>query len=798
MGRVGRLLRVGLSGGRVALVGALCGGMVVPSALAQGVSGARLPVDRHLKPLTSEERVLQALNRFTFGPRPGDVASVERMGLQRWFEMQLHPERIEDSGFGVELGEFPAMGLAEDQLRVRFPSGQMIRQMSKQGGSVPSDPVERAIYADSEAVYEAKVKTDAVGGGGAVGAQAVVAGPTRPQGARTDGAPASVVGTQGSVAGSMHDGGAVMNGAHGSVAGSGVGLPNGEQGLNGRLLPQTIPHPAAQRARVEDGPPGMSPVSFGMDGITGFSPEQVEGVLRLGVEERFGRLVGMGPEEMLGFREAVKGRDRVRLVAGMSAAQREAVEAMVESPERVVATEVAETRLLRDIDSKRQLQAVMTEFWLNHFNVYLHKNEQEPYLLPEYEQEAILPHALGRFEDLLVATAESPAMLMYLDNWESVGPESSYADGGRLRGVGPRAVVAGPTHDDKAVMNGAPGMVANVKGKLPKGINENYGRELMELHTLGVGGGYTQQDVIEVAKCFTGWTIDRPYGGGGKGQMMDSVAPGQFVFDPKRHEPGAKVVLGHTIPEGGMKEGLEVLHILATSPATARFISQELAVRFVSDNPPPALVKRMAASYLKSDGNIGAVLTTMFKAKEFWSPQVYRAKVKTPLEFLVSAVRASDATVTNPLPLVQAMDRLGMPVWGMQTPNGYGWTAEDWVSSNGLISRMNFALVLSGNKVQGTKTDWEGMVGADASAAAERELEGDLLGQPASERTREAVMAEFGNPTAQQQAAVSFNAGTGMGGGLMRTAVVRPVKASEVPLDTMAGLLMGSPEFQRR
>ncbi len=161
-----------------------------------------------------------------------------------------------------------------------------------------------------------------------------------------------------------------------------------------------------------------------------------------------------------------------------------------------------------------------------------------------------------------------------------------------------------------------------------------------------------------------------------------------------------------------MNEGLEVLHLLATSPATAQFISQELAVRFVSDQPPAALVKRMAATYLKTDGDIGAVLRTMFKAKEFWAPGVYRAKVKTPLEFLASAVRASDATVTNPLPLVQAMDRLGMPVWGMQTPNGYGWTAEDWVSSNGLLSRMNFALVLSGNRVAGVRTDWAGMVGS--------------------------------------------------------------------------------------
>jgi len=738
---------------------------------AQEMGGAKLPVERHAKALTEQEKVLQALSRFTFGPRPGDVATVERMGLQRWFELQLHPERIDDSGFGAEMAEFPAMGLPEEQLRARFPSGQVIRQMSKVGGSVPVDPVEGAIYADAQAAYAAKVRADAVGSGG--GAQAFVVRPTRPQGARTDGAPELVAGSKGTAF-------------------------DGQLGQDGRLLPQTIPHPAAQSVRVEDGPPGISPVSFG---VNGFSSKQMEAVLGMGAEERFGRLVGIGPEEMLGFREAVKGKDRVRLVAGMSAAQREAVEAMVESPERVVATEDQEMRLLRDIDSKRQLQAVMTEFWLNHFNVYLHKNEQEPYLLPEYEQAAILPHALGRFEDLLVATAESPAMLMYLDNWESIGPDSSYADGGRLRVAGTQGVVAGPIHDDEAVMNGAPRLVARqqLKVKVPKGINENYGRELMELHTLGVGGGYTQQDVIEVAKCFTGWTIAQPYGGNGaKARMAAEGTPGQFVFDPKRHEPGTKVVLGHVIPEGGMNEGLEVLHILASSPATARFISQELAVRFVSDNPPPALVKRMTATYLKSDGNIGAVLTTMFKAKEFWSPGVYRAKVKTPLEFLVSAVRASDAAVTNPLPLVQAMDRLGMPVWGMQTPNGYGWTAEDWVSSNGLISRMNFALVLSGNKVQGTKTDWAGMVGSgEASAETERVLEGDLLGQAASERTREAVMAEFGNPTAQQQAAAGFNARAGEGG-LMRTAVVRPGKQSEVPLDTMAGLLLGSPEFQRR
>jgi uncharacterized protein (DUF1800 family) len=771
MRRVLRLGRVAASGVRATVVGMLCGLMVVPpGAGAQMATGSRLPVERHAKPLTEQEKVLQALNRFTFGPRPGDVAAVEKVGLDRWFEVQLHPERVDDSGFEAEMGEFPAMRLTADRLKERFPSGQEIRHMNKVGGSVPGDPVEKAIYGDAEAVYQTRLKKDAV----ASGASGSVVDPTRPQNAGTDGAP-----------GSFADGGRLRA----------VGVMNGETGSfadGGRL-------------RVVGGRRSVDELEMPF--------EQVEAVLNLTVPaERFGRLVGMEPEQMLGFREEVKGRDRARLVEGMSTEQKEAVVAMMEAPERVVATEDQEMRLVRDIDSNRQLQAVMTEFWLNHFNVYLHKNEEEPYLLPEYEQDVVLPHALGRFEDLLVATAKSPAMLMYLDNWESIGPDSvaaSYADGGRLR-VAARASVVDPTDDDRAVMNGAPRTVAGqkLKAKLPKGINENYGRELMELHTLGVGGGYSQQDVIEVAKCFTGWTIVRPYAGNGVKARMGAVAgtPGEFVFDPRRHEPGAKTVLGHVIPDGGMNEGLEVLHILATSPATARFISRELAVRFVSDDPPVALVNRMAATYLKKDGDIAAVLETMFRAKEFWAPGVYRAKVKTPLEFLVSAVRASDAKVTNPLPLVQAMDRLGMPVWGMQTPNGYGWTAEDWVSSNGLLSRMNFALVLSGNKVNGTATDWAAVLGGpvEASAGTERELEGDLLGESASERTRAAVMAEFGNPTAQAQAAAGFVGrvvGEQPGDGLVRAAVVAqvsPTKRSEVRLDTMAGLLLGSPEFQRR
>jgi hypothetical protein len=539
--------------------------------------------------------------------------------------------------------------------------------------------------------------------------------------------------------------------------------------------------------------------------------DDVEAVLALAPEARMQRLVAMSPQEMLSFRAAMRPRDLPRLMQGLAPAQMEIIAAM-EGPVRVVGGEALESRLLRDVYSDRQLQAVMTDFWLNHFSVYVRKNQNEPYYLPDYQNNVILPRSLGKFEDLLVATAQSPAMLMYLDNWESIGPDSMAAT--RVQRF------------QRARPNG------QLAQALPKGINENYARELMELHTLGVNGGYTQQDVIEVAKCFTGWTIERPYAGGGgrngRYGMQDNGQPGEFVYMPERHEPGNKTVLGHTIREGGMNEGLEVLHILATSPATAHFVSQKLAVRFVSDTPPPALVDRMAATFLKTGGDMKAVLTTMFHSPEFWAPEVYRAKVKTPIEFLASALRASDAEVRNPLPLVQAMERLGMPVYGMQTPNGYSWMASEWVSSNALISRMNFGLVLSSGRLPGTQTNWPLLLGdsADTSVrtsptpATETQLESLLLGQPAAARTRQTVLEQFSNPTAQQQAEQSFNApradaANGQPGGDMAgggdTGLFTRVGGRRggggqgfqtnqpgTPLDTMAGLLLGSPDFQRR
>jgi uncharacterized protein (DUF1800 family) len=433
-----------------------------------------------------------------------------------------------------------------------------------------------------------------------------------------------------------------------------------------------------------------------------------------------------------------------------------------------------QVRLLRDIYSERQLEAVMTDFWLNHFNVYVRKNQNEPYLIPTYERDAIRANALGKFEDLLVATAKSPAMLVYLDNWQSIGPNSRAAKNG------PKFARFAQNPQVKAALK-------------DRGLNENYGRELMELHTLGVnGGGYTQGDVTEVAKVFTGWTITPPAEGA------------QFQFDERRHEPGTKTVLGQKIKENGMNEGLEVLHMLATNPATATFISRKLATRFVSDDPPQSLIDKMSQAFLSSGGDIKTVLRTMFEAPEFWAPSAERAKVKTPEEFVVSAVRASGATVNNTLPLIAALDKLGMPLYGMQTPNGYSWKSDGWVSTGALVSRMNFALVLASDRLPGVTTDWAKLVKGTATSdsqvtAKERKLEAALLGFPLSEKTRTQVLAEADDQTVPAQAAREFEAGRGFGGGAMLAGFGRRGAAPTDPqAAVMAGLLLGSPEFQRR
>ena len=377
----------------------------------------------------------------------------------------------------------------------------------------------------------------------------------------------------------------------------------------------------------------------------------------------------------------------------MDPKQKEAVKAL-SNPEQVVGDELMQAKLLRAIYSERQLDEVMTDFWFNHFNVFIGKGPDR-YLVTSYERDVIRPHALGKFEDLLVATAKSPAMLFYLDNWLSVGPQSDVALGIR-RNPYPR-----PRY--RRFPPPPPPRQAKGKGKRNSGLNENYGRELMELHTLGVNGGYTQRDVTEVARVLTGWTIDQPQKGGG------------FKFEEKMHEPGTKIVLGHKIKQHGEKEGMEVLHLLAHHPATARFISTKLAMRFVSDDPPPALVDEMAQTFLKKDGDIHEVLKTMFKSPAFWSDDVYRAKVKTPLEFVASAVRATGADVSDALPLARQLNTLGMPLYGMQPPTGYSMKSDAWVNSSALLGRMNFSLALMSGKIKGVQVNADSLVNTGAS-----------------------------------------------------------------------------------
>ena len=482
----------------------------------------------------------------------------------------------------------------------------------------------------------------------------------------------------------------------------------------------------------------------------------VKTTLALPPSERVKRILAMHPAEYEQFHASLKGPQKAQLVQDMTPVQRELVEDF-DNPTRTVIEEIQAQRLLRDIYSSRQLQEVMTTFWLNHFNVYLHKNEEAPYYLVSYERDVIRPRALGNFEDLLIATAESPAMLLYLDNSASTGPDSIAAEKQKQRAALGKAAKA-----------------------TPPGLNENYARELMELHTLGVNGGYTQKDVTEVAKVFTGWTVDKQAQGGG------------FKFDETRHQPGKKLVLGKKIKENGQKEGLQLLHTLATSPATAHFISQELAIAFVSDTPPPVLVNRMAQTFLSKHGDIPSVLKAMLHSPEFWSSDSYQAKMKTPLEYVASAARASGAEIANTQPLVNALNQMGMPLYACVPPTGYSAKAAEWVSTGALVTRMNFALSLATNHFPGIKADWlPAQLENSGPNQSEQFLEARLIPSGVSEQTRTAVMNQgapqntSGSPANIPIAAKALNPAA-------QQAAIEKQNAQ------LAGLLLGSPEFQRR
>ena len=666
------------------------------------------------------ERNAHALNRLTFGPRPGDLERVEAIGIKKWIEMQLDPEQIDDSLLEARLQSFPAMHLSQQDLLQNFPSAGVIRAVADGKVPLPSDRVERAIYQNQVAEYEEKRQKQA---------QEAAKQPAAKQ-------PTDAPMAADPAAAAM---------ANESVMADAMALEDVANSPSITVHEQKL---YADLASTQ---------------IVNLSPDQ-----------RLDRLVNMKPGQLRGFMKGLTPEERTQLTAGMTAQQKETMVALV-NPTLLVAGELLQTRLLTDIYSQRQLQAVMTDFWLNHFNVYLKKGQFAPWYLVDYEQNVIAPHAMGKFEDLLVATAKSPAMLFYLDNHSSIGPHS---------------VAAMRAQANPAAKNRDPG------------LNENYARELMELHTLGVDGGYTQKDVTEVARVFTGWTIEDPRKGAG------------FTFNERRHEPGPKVVMGQTIQESGEQEGLEVLHRLATSPATAHHLSQQLAERFVSDTPPPALVDRMAKTYLKSDGDIRQVLRTLFTSPEFWSREAYRAKVKTPEEFVLSAVRATGGEVQRPAVVLNAMGQLGMPFFGCQTPNGYSWMAGVWINSGDLLSRINIALALSSNKL-GTATDLDALMKINKpdaldSGQKETKLEAIFLEGELNPQARQTVLQQADQLAAQGPLVLPGSDLAKPGAKQPGTMPIRAAFVQVMDLPTpipapadkqaalVAGLLLGSPDFQKR
>ncbi len=444
------------------------------------------------------------------------------------------------------------------------------------------------------------------------------------------------------------------------------------------------------------------------------SPSEIR-TLRRGTEEERAALLKTMPQErldQLAFNLPEQARGRLLAVAPVEIRRKML---LYSAPQQVVAQDLAEAKLYRAVYGNRQLQEVLADFWFNHFNVYLDKGADR-YLVTAYERDVIREHVLGKFRDLLQATAEDPAMLFYLDNWQSVAANTDRQGAMRKKGT--------------------------------RGLNENYARELLELHTMGVDGGYTQKDIIEVARCFTGWTIKAPFQGAG------------FQFNERVHDKGEKVVLGVTVPAGGGREdGLKVLDILAHQPATARFISKKLAIRFVADNPPKALVDAMAVTFQKTDGDIRAVMETMLRSKEFWSQGAYRAKMKSPLEMVASALRATGANMDSAILVAQKIGELGEPLYRKQEPTGYSNSGEEWVNSASLLGRMNFALALTSNQLRGVKVD-AGKFEGDPTHVAQA-----LLLTPPTAQTKEAIdrgLAEKKEPS------------------------------------VLAGLVLGSPEFQRR
>ncbi|HEY0426243.1 MAG TPA: DUF1800 domain-containing protein [Pyrinomonadaceae bacterium] len=496
------------------------------------------------------------------------------------------------------------------------------------------------------------------------------------------------------------------------------------------------------------------------------------------------------------------------------------------------------SRIMRAVYSERQLQEVMVDFWSNHFNVYAQKAATR-WFLPEYDRDVIRPNALGNFKDLLLATAKSPAMLFYLDNFESISPNATQnlvAQGNRraqriqemLRSGNITPQIRQQIKDEYGVTDEQIDKrlkQMNNQQRQKRGINENYAREIMELHTLGVDGGYTQKDIQEVARAFTGWTIVDARGyrraftsmaagdtnKRGDRLMRQAGIPtdtpsGTFYFNPRWHDDGDKTILGQKVSEGGMKDGLRVIDILANHPSTAKFIARKLAVKFVSDNPSEALVKRVADAFLKSKGDIKTTLRALFTDEEFFSAENYRAKIKTPFELAVSALRTLGAD-TNGGQIQAMLAKMGEQLYGYQAPTGYPDTAEDWVNTGALLERMNFAVALAANQIPGTRVDLKKFEAKDKSQILEHSI-ADVLEGEINPNTRATLLKQIEQPLPATKLDASEDEempdapqmANAQGGGRNRlnrqNRLLPPSGNAEV--FKVVGLILGSPDFQRQ
>jgi uncharacterized protein (DUF1800 family) len=610
--------------------------------------------------LSADKQIIHVLNRLTFGLRAGDVLEVRRLGLDKWIDLQLHPDRLtEPPVLDARLKPFTTLQLVTWRILEKYPlapAALMIRPPSAAALQSLS-PLQRATLTtgsrDERRTTLAALDPET--------RRLVLAGAPPP----------------------MLD-----------------GLPDDlqQEAAKARQAEQE----ALQNERRRLMPPLTDLLS----------PDQMR-TARTGTRE--------DKQALLDSFDADKRQQILRALGPQAfsdfpALRREALAAS--QPQQFVHAELMENKLYRAIYSNRQLEEVLVDFWMNHFNVFNGKGPARA-LLTSYERDAIRPHVFGRFRDLLTATARHPAMLFYLDNWQSQV----------LR--------------DDLPFQPPPG------AQRP-GLNENYGRELMELHTLGVDGGYTQQDVIAVARAFTGWTI------------YDLNKYAEFQFNPNGHDRKEKVVLGHTLPAGrGEQDGLDVIDILARHPSTATFISKKLAQRFVADDPPAALVSSMADTFTRTDGDLRAVLQTMFGSTEFLSEGAWQTKLKSPLEMVVSAVRAVNADVEDTFALAQRIADLGEPLYGRVEPPGYPNTGEAWANTAGILGRINFGAALTAGQLPGVSVNLSRFNFKDAATVA-----GELLGVPPSPSTL--------------------------------AAIEKGIQDKEATPSILAALVMGSPDFQRR